>query len=65
MFGAMQMYQMQAMEQHISRREARREQSATRLVRLRDIFRKDQPLSGKQRDTTVKVICLQRPFHTP
>ncbi|GBR12302.1 hypothetical protein [Asaia siamensis] len=57
MFGAMQMYQMQAMEQHIAQKEARREKSVSRLVRLRDFFRQDLTQLGEQIDTTFEAVC--------
>ena len=57
MFGAMQMYQMQAMEQHIAQKEARREESVSRLVRLRDFFRQDLTQLGEQIDTTLEAVC--------
>ncbi|NIE79272.1 MULTISPECIES: hypothetical protein [Asaia] len=57
MFGAMQMYQMQAMEQHIAQKENRRRESVSRLVRLRDFLRQDLASLGEQIDTTLDAVC--------
>lgn len=57
MFGAMQMYQMQAMEQHIAQKEMRREESVSRLVRLKAFLRQDFNTLGQQIDDTLESVC--------
>lgn len=57
MFGAMQMYQMQAMEQHIAQKEMRRKESVSRLVRLKAFLRQDFTTLGQQIDDTLESVC--------
>lgn len=56
MFGAMQMYQMQAMEQHLAQKEARRRLSASHLVRMTNFFRRDLAVLGEQLDETFENV---------
>lgn len=56
MFGAMQMYQMQAMEQHIAQKEERRKASVSRLSRLGAFLRQDLTSLGKQIDDTLESV---------
>lgn len=57
MFGAMQMYQMQAMEQHIAHKDSRRKESVSRLVRLKAFLRQDLNTLGQQIDETLESVC--------
>ncbi|GEL00896.1 hypothetical protein SSA02_00590 [Swaminathania salitolerans] len=59
MFGAMQMYQMQAMEQHIAHKENRRRESVSRLARLRALLCRDLTSLGEQIDTTLDTVCTR------
>ncbi len=62
MFGAMQMYQMQAMEQHIAQKEMRRKESVSRLVRLKAFLRQDLTTLGQQIDGTFDSVCSSTGF---
>lgn len=59
MFGAMQMYQMQAMEQHIAQKENRRRESVSRLMRLREYLFRDFSSLSEQIDTTLDDVCAR------
>ncbi|RUT27460.1 hypothetical protein C0V97_01445 [Asaia sp. W19] len=62
MFGAMQMYQMQAMEQHIAQKESRRKESVSRLVRLKEFLRRDLTSLGCQIDETFESVYAPSTF---